>query len=177
MRLSPREKTVFDQLTEGEVALTDLSRRPVFRGWHFRDIENAARGLVNKGVVAQRVTRDGVVLRRKEAGGTEYMALSGTDMTVANTIREQIGNRVFMMLGAKNLMGDEKSLTFQIGRNAQGVTHIRVQLDPSDTYTMQFIKIGRAPGYKKTIVAEASDIYADNLRRVIESKTGMYTSL
>lgn len=98
-------------------------------------------------------------------------------MDVANTIAEQIGHRAFMMLGAKNLLGDENSLTFKIGRNVQGVTHVRVQLDPDDTYTMQFLKVGRAPRFEKKVLSEASNIYADQLRKVIEQKTGMYTNL
>jgi hypothetical protein len=81
------------------------------------------------------------------------------------------------MLGAKNLMGDDNSLTFQIGRNAQGVTHIKVTLDPDDTYTMQFLRIGRAPRFEKKMLSEASNIYAEDLRRLIEQKTGMYTKL
>jgi len=106
------------------------------------------------------------------------LAIDAVDgVEVAKIIASQIGNRAFQMLGAKDLMGDENSLTFRIGRNAQGVTHIKVTLDPSDTYTMQFLKVGRAPRFEKKVLSEASDIYADNLRKVIESKTGMYTSL
>jgi hypothetical protein len=99
---------------------------------------------------------------------------------VAKVITQQIGNRAFGMLGAKDLLGDENSLTFRIGRNAQGVTHIRVQLDPSDTYTMQFLKVRRlkAPPYiERKVVSEVDDVYAEDLRRIIEMKTGMYTSL
>ena len=98
-------------------------------------------------------------------------------MTVANTITQQIGNRALTMLGAKDLMGDKDSLTFRIGRNAQGVTHIKVRLDPSDTYTMQFLRKGRAPRYEHKVVSEVDDVYAEDLRRIIELKTGMYTRL
>jgi hypothetical protein len=100
-----------------------------------------------------------------------------TDMTVANTIARQIGNQALTMLGAKNLLGGADSLTFRIGRNAQGVTHIKVRLDPSDTYTMQFLKAGRAPKYEVKVVSEVEDVYAEDLRRIIEMKTGMYTRL
>lgn len=106
--------------------------------------------------------------------------LGATDMSVANTIADQIGRRAFQMLGAKDLMGDENSLTFKIGRNAQGVTHVRVQLDPSDTYTMQFLKVRsskKPPYYERKVLSEASDIYADKLRSIIEMKTGLYTNL
>ena len=100
-----------------------------------------------------------------------------SDISVARTISEQIGGRAFMMLGAKDLLGDENSLTFRIGHNAQGVTHIRVQLDPSDTYTMQFLKVGRAPRFERKVLSETDNVYVEDLRRIIEQKTGMYTSL
>jgi hypothetical protein len=106
--------------------------------------------------------------------------LGATDMNVANTIADQIGQRAFRMLGAKDLMGDANSLTFKIGRNAQGVTHVRVQLDPDDTYTMQFLKVRtskKPPYYERKVLSEASGIYVDQLRGIITEKTGLYTNL
>jgi hypothetical protein len=106
--------------------------------------------------------------------------LGATDMIVAQTISDQIGRKAFLMLGAKDLMGDANSLTFKIGRNAQGVTHVRVQLDPDDTYTMQFLKVRNSkkpPYYERKVLSEASGIYVDQLRSIITEKTGLYTSL
>lgn len=94
---------------------------------------------------------------------------------VANTIREQIGNRALAMIGARDLVGDATSLRFRVGRNARGVTHLTVRLDPCDTYTVTAIKVGR--NWNVTTIGEVADVYADSLRRVIESLTGMYTSL
>ena len=96
-----------------------------------------------------------------------------TDMTVANTIRTQIGGRALMMIGAKDLAGDAKSLRFRIGRNAKTVTHVTVTLTPADLYEIVFI---RARGSKITEVAR-EEIYADDLHRSIERNTGLYTSL
>lgn len=96
-----------------------------------------------------------------------------TDMTVANTIREQIGTRAMFMIGAKDLMGDEKSLRFRIGRNAKTVTHVKVTLTPADLYEIVFI---RARGSKVTEVAR-EEIYVEDLHRSIERNTGLYTSL
>jgi len=233
MRIGPKEQAVLDQLTEDEIPLTDLARR--LRGWHFKDIQNAAAALVRKGLVEHRTDpREGVVLKRlpienrldgigkappgppsgfgKEKTREDYRrridweawaaakaredgheaVAQGHDMaraayvteytlkrppSLGNTIRDQIGGRALQMLGAKDFVGDDDSLTFRIGRNAQGVTHIRIQLDPSDTYTVQFLKVGRAPYFHRTVVSEASDIYVDQLRGLIERKTGLYTSL
>ena len=97
---------------------------------------------------------------------------------IATTIRQQIGGPACVMIGAKNFSFDKDgSLTFKIGRNAKKVTHIKVALDPSDTYTMTFTKVGRAPKYTIVDLATVSDVYCDQLRPMIEAHTGMYTSL
>lgn len=97
---------------------------------------------------------------------------------VAKIIAQQIGNRAFAMLGARNLTLDTKSLTFKIGRNSKSVTHIQVILDPSDTYTVKFIRSRIKDGVPTvTVVHTDSDVYVDSLHQVIESGTGMRTSL
>jgi hypothetical protein len=99
-----------------------------------------------------------------------------TKMNVANEIARQIGSRAMMMIGGKMLLGDVNTLQFDVGRNGNGVTRIRVTVDPTDTYTVEFFKIGRG-GHKVTVLATESMVYGDQLRRVIEVHTGMYTSL
>ena len=78
------------------------------------------------------------------------------------------------MLGAKNLVDTGKGLTFKVGRNAKGVTHVTIELLPSDTYRVHFQRVW---GTKVTTKADHSDVYVDSLHRIIESETGMYTSL
>lgn len=54
------------------------------------------------------------------------------------------------------------------------VTHVTVELLPSDTYRLTLLRCGRAS------IAEAfsiSDVYAGELRRVIEERTGLHLSL
>lgn len=77
------------------------------------------------------------------------------------------------MLGAQNLLGSEKGLSFKI-RGSQQVSHIQIELTPADTYTVTFLKV-RARVTKTVAVAEG--VYADCLRKVIESHTGLYTRL
>lgn len=78
------------------------------------------------------------------------------------------------MLGAKNIAADERTLTFKIGKNAKGVTHVRVTLDPSDTYTLTFLRVR---GTVSKVVSEVEGVYFDGLHRVIEQGTELYTSL
>lgn len=109
-----------------------------------------------------------------------------TDMTVANTIAKQIGGMAFAMMGAKNKLGDEKSLSFKIGRNAKKVQYVKVTLDPSDTYTVEFSRVTPHRLNKKTwvhsggekkVISEVEGVYVDMLRSVIESNTGLYLSM
>lgn len=94
-------------------------------------------------------------------------------LTVANMIRDQLGRMAFAMMGASMLSGDHRSLQFRI-KGSPKVNSIRIVLDPSDTYTVQF---WRLRGINAKLVSEFSDIYADSLRRLIEKETGLYLSL
>lgn len=92
---------------------------------------------------------------------------------VAKIIVEQIGNVAFSMMGAKNLVGDDRSLMFSI-RGCPTINKIRITLEPSDTYKIEFFKF-RNPDCK--LVAELDGVYFDMLHSVIESKTGLFLRL
>lgn len=98
-------------------------------------------------------------------------------LSVADTIRDQIGNRGLVMMGAKNLLGSEDGLQFKIGRNALRVTHVKITLEPSDTYSVEFIRVGRAPRFTVTEISRSELVFVDSLRAVLEAGTGMYLSL
>lgn len=100
-------------------------------------------------------------------------AMTQTDLTVANTIREQIGAGTFLMLGAKDLVGDTDSLQFKIS-GCKAISHIRIKLDPSDTYTATFYKVRK---FDWSEVKEVSDVYTENLHSVIRSATGLETQV
>jgi hypothetical protein len=97
-----------------------------------------------------------------------------TDMTVANTIRDHLGHKCLYMLGAKNLIGSTGSLSFRIGGNDKGVNAVRITLNPMDLYDVAFYKIR---GSKVATLSEREGVYAEDLHAVIESETGMRTSL
>lgn len=99
-----------------------------------------------------------------------------TTMVVAETILAQLGGRKFiLMTGAKNLVGGERELGMKLGSGAQkGITHLRIVLDASDTYTVTFLRIR---GAKVSTVHEATGVYAENLRDVFTAHTGFYTTL
>jgi hypothetical protein len=95
-----------------------------------------------------------------------------TDMTISQTIADQIGRRTLFMLGAKSLLGDERSLRFQV--RGSKVTHIRITLGGDDLYAMEFL---RCRGLKVETLATEDGVYADMLHAVIERHTGLRTSL
>ena len=95
-------------------------------------------------------------------------------MQVANTIKDQLGNKALVMLGASQLVGTPDALKFSI-KGCRRINKIQIVLAADDTYTVQFWKLGRG-GFIK-LVEQVAGVYVDSLHRVIETHTGLYTSL
>ena len=98
-------------------------------------------------------------------------------MQVAQTILEQLGGRMFgVMTGAKNFVGSQDSLSFRLPSNfaKDGINAVRVTLDPSDTYTVRFMKIR---GVKVIEVAVRGMVYCDTLQSTFKAVTGLDTHL
>jgi hypothetical protein len=91
-------------------------------------------------------------------------------------LRQLGGNKFKVMTGAKNFVYSkaDRSLSFKIGRNSKRVNGVRITLDASDTYTMEFMW---NTVKKQTTRAKVSGVYAEDLQRVFTEHTGMYTSL
>lgn len=96
-----------------------------------------------------------------------------TELSVAHTILQQLGRPALMMLGAKDFFHAPTALSFRV-RGSKTVSHIKIELTSSDTYTVTFSKVR---GLKVKLVATLEDVYADSLHRVIETNTGLYTKL
>jgi len=98
-----------------------------------------------------------------------------TDLTVANTIREQIGHKALYMIGAKNFIGSENSLTFRIMRNEMKVTYITVTLNGNDYYNVDFFKMKR--DLSRVYISRHNDVDFTMLRNLIQEETHLYVSL
>ena len=101
---------------------------------------------------------------------------------IPNTILAQLGgNRFVVMTGARNLIAGEDYLGMALPtarHDGKRVTHVRVTLDPSDTYTVEALSFNprsRVAPFK-TIVTE-SGVYCDNLQAVFTDLTGLATHL
>ena len=97
-------------------------------------------------------------------------------MRVAKTILEQLGGNKFrMMTGAKNIAGDENSLSMRIGRNSSNSNYLKITLNSWDLYDMKFCKLTRK--FEEKSVKEYKNIHNIHLRLMFTKHTGMYTSL
>lgn len=93
-------------------------------------------------------------------------------MQVAKTILNQLGgNKFLVMTGVQNLVADTNSLTMKLRSNTSKCKWLRITLNSSDLYDMEFInsKIVTAHKYE--------DVYSDMLARIFEKVTGYRTSL
>ena len=108
---------------------------------------------------------------------------------IATTILQQLGgNRFIAFTGAKEFLAIDNGLQFKIGRNASKANRIKITLNGSDLYDMEFIqyrpfsiKVDHKRGEVKTIeeksetVRTYNDIYFDQLQDLFTETTGLYT--
>ncbi len=85
------------------------------------------------------------------------------------TLIAQLGNGSLFMVGAKQLVSDERSLRFRIMRNAKGITHVRIELAADDTYTVELLTVRGAKVRSTTI----NTVYVDALHETLERETGL----
>ena len=102
--------------------------------------------------------------------------------SVAETILEQLGGgRFVVMTGARNMVAYPNALKLRLPSlphyTKDGINCVHIQLELDDTYTVAFHKIGRAPGFKVELKEELTGVYAESLREVFTSTTGLAVSL
>lgn len=93
--------------------------------------------------------------------------------TIPQTILAQLGGRSFIaMTGASNFVASERILSFRLPGNLcrKRINCIRITLEDSDTYRVEFLRIW---GHTLKTIADVSDVYADMLREIIEGETGL----
>lgn len=92
------------------------------------------------------------------------------DSEVGKIIAQQLGGpgKLRMMLGAKNVTLIDKGLSFKwpSQQRTRG-NGVRITLDPSDTYTMEFFNGAKS-------VKKYEGIYNDQLVSTFENQTGLY---
>jgi hypothetical protein len=99
--------------------------------------------------------------------------------TTATTILQQLGgNRFIVMTGAKNFLGGTDRLMFALPARAAkgGINKVVVKLTPADTYDVEFYRLTRG-GLNCELIASHTEVYADALRAIFTSETGLLVSL
>lgn len=97
---------------------------------------------------------------------------------VASTTLLQLGgsNRLSAMIGAHNFTSDKDGTLGFHFKSCKKANIVRIELNASDLYNIRFYKYN-----KKTLdcpeVHTLNDIYAEDLKRLIEEYTGLYLSL
>ncbi|OQA77035.1 MAG: hypothetical protein BWY30_01179 [Tenericutes bacterium ADurb.Bin239] len=87
------------------------------------------------------------------------------------------GNRLVAMIGAKNFVRDERNYTigFKFAAKAKNkANYCRIKLNSMDLYDVEFISIR---GVNVKTISNHNDLYADMLKNVFETETGLYLSL
>jgi len=92
---------------------------------------------------------------------------------VASTILEQLGGigRIKAMTGAYNFVDIGNGVSFRIKN--QRANYVKIKLNSMDLYDLE---IGRIRGDNYTIVSEHKNVYAEDLKPLIEKASGLYLS-
>jgi len=99
------------------------------------------------------------------------------NLMIAKVIAAQLGgSRFAVMTGANRMLAVERGLQFKLPSNfaKDGINCVEVKVNGSDLYDLSFKRIR---GLNVTLVAEADNIYADELRSVFAEATGLALSL
>lgn len=106
------------------------------------------------------------------------MAAPAAAPSVATTILRQLGgNRFTAMTGARDLIGDHKSLRMRLPANLtkRAATHLQIVLLPDDTYSL---RLQRKRGMSGVVELDyRTGIHVEQLRAAFTDLTGLETSL
>jgi hypothetical protein len=111
---------------------------------------------------------------------------------VAETIYDQLGgNRFVVMTGVRNLLHDDNSLSFHLGRSKNRANRVKITLTSDDLYTVRFSRFtmpklqfsdtamenwaGGISGDNE--IETITGVFADDLVRIFEDRTGIITKL
>ena len=96
-------------------------------------------------------------------------------MGIGQTILEQLGGHRFQtMTGARDFVSGNNLLSFRVPKANQGINHVCIRLDTTDTYTVTFSRLRNSD---VTAVATVSSVYVETLRQVFTDHTGLQCSL
>ncbi len=106
----------------------------------------------------------------------------------ANTVIEQLGGKRIFAMAFESATHDDTSVTFRIARGlarsmgkhkvtGRKPTHVRVTLEPSDTYTVEVLSVNVKADEMVVTNSSLPMVYGDQLAAVVEMNTGLRLSL
>ena len=105
----------------------------------------------------------------------ETQSASKRASAIASIIVQQLGGgrKLQMFIGLKQLINQSNGVTlvFPKPKHRGAVNRVRITLNASDLYDMEFI---RTHGRSVKVVREFNDVYAEDLRDRFEEGTGLY---
>lgn len=119
-------------------------------------------------------------LKRLSGFGPSLVERELQESQVAQTILQQLGGagRLKAMLGAKHFMAGSDSLSFRFPNRARSKpNHVVITLKSSDTYQVEFWRVSMSSAAKTKLISKHEHVYAEDLRSLFESKTGLRLSL
>ena len=94
---------------------------------------------------------------------------------IQNTLNQMGGaGRLAAMIGARLSYDNSRQLLSIRFKGCRKMNHCNITLDASDTYTVEFFKVGK---WDAKEIDSVSFVYADQLQRLFESRTGLYLSI
>lgn len=98
---------------------------------------------------------------------------------VAETILNQLGgNKFIVMTGSKNFLNIGNGLRMKLSRNKSKAQYLKIELTGSDLYNMTFFSAKTTDSdIVLTTKEKIEGVYFDQMNRIFEQVTGLYTSL
>jgi len=95
---------------------------------------------------------------------------------IAQTIANQIGHLTLLRVNARKMSFSKNDLTFRVGNPRGRIKAIRVILEPSDTYTVEYFElIGSGVKLGQKVVSQVvENVYCEQLSDIVISMTFKY---
>lgn len=100
--------------------------------------------------------------------------LDGPDRLTRQILRFLGGDAFIRTAGASRFVGSTTDLSFQIESNKLKATHVRIELEPTATYTLKFLRFNSK--LEPTLIKDVNNIQGDDLRRMFASLSGLPTA-
>lgn len=96
-------------------------------------------------------------------------------VSTARIILNQLGgNRFVAMTGAKDFVTTDNAISFRIGRNTSEANKVRITLEPTDTYSVEFFQLR---GIDCSTISRFEFIHVEELGDIFTRITGLRISL